>query len=156
MLYASSKDVIKAIAPGTNGYILKSVAGVPTWSTEIQDTHHTSKLVVTGLAGGLVNAASGNGETRLNIVENGAFRSTNLIVGGANTSVVSDATGKISISSVNTWRNVKAYNLSGTFGQVLSETPGSLSTADLQFGKEFVWAAAENSEGTGDMELKLG
>ena len=156
MLYADAANSLKALAPGTNGYILKSVSGVPTWSTEIQDTHHTSKLVVTGLAGGLVNAASVNGATRLNIIENGDVRSTNLIVGGANTSVISDAAGKISISSVNTWRNVKAYNLSGTFGQVLSETPGSLSTADLQFGKEFVWAAAENSEGTGDMELKLG
>ena len=163
MLYADAANSLKALAPGTNGYILKSVSGVPTWSTEIQDTHHTSKLVVTGLAGGLVNAASGNGATRLNIIENGAVRSSNLIVGGTNTSVISDAAGKISISSVNTWRNITAYEITGTGGTstttggILNQDATSLLTSDLQFGNEFIWSDSTGGTGqTAGKELKLG
>ena len=85
-------------------------------------------------------------------------------LGGATTAIYNDTTagtltispgnsnvsmsvsgGELSISSVNTWRNVSAYGISNTLTEVLS----SIGTDDLQFGSEFLWDST-------NVELKLG
>lgn len=49
---------------------------------------------------------------------------------------LSAASGVITITGTNTWRNVSAYSTSNVLGEVLSTTIG---TEDLQFGSEFLW-----------------
>lgn len=59
--------------------------------------------------------------------------------GNANMSIKADGTGKLVFTSVNTWRNVTAYQLTAaggqSFGTMLSQ---SIETDDLQFGSEFM------------------
>ena len=73
----------------------------------------------------------------MKIIENGAVRSNLKITGSGAASVASDASGNITITGTNTWRNVTAFKLStASSGQVLATTVG---TADLDFGDEFIW-----------------
>ena len=62
------------------------------------DTHHTAKLIV-GTNTGTANAATSNGGTYVNLIENSAIRSSTKIVGSGATKVTSDANGIITISS---------------------------------------------------------
>lgn len=140
MLYASTANTLSALSPGTNGYILRSVEGVPTWGAEI-DTHHVSKLVVTTSTTGKTDINAGNTNLYLNLIENNAVRSTAKITGTGGTTVSSSG-GNITINSTdtNTWRDVFTYDLS-------SSTATSIVQATLKFGQEFAWT---------DGELKLG
>ena len=131
MLYASSKDVIKAIAPGTDGYVLKSVSGVPTWRAEIQDTHHVANLFVTNSASSKANVAATDGAVRLNLVENNTVRNSVHLFGGENVSITANASGRVTVSAVNTWRDVRARDINNA---VVS----SIGTGHLAFGEEFI------------------
>ena len=77
--------------------------------------------------------------------------------GNANMSIKTDSTGKLIFTSVNTWRNVTAYQLTAaggqSFGTMLSQ---SIETDDLQFGSEFMWVDSGKSGLQAGKELKLG
>ena len=135
LIYATALNKLGVLSKGTNGHILKLSEGVPTWAADI-DTHHVSKLVVTNSATGKANAASTNGATRINLIENNAVRSFHIIKGSDSVSVASDASGNITISSPNTWRNVTARGVANT-------TAASIGTVDLKFGEEFIWESNE-------------
>jgi hypothetical protein len=136
LIYATALNKLGVLSKGTNGHILKLSGGVPTWAAEIQDTHYASNLVVTNIATGKVNAASINGATRINLIENNAVKSSHIIQGSDSVSVASDASGNITISSPNTWRNVTARGIAST-------TVASIGTVDLKFGEEFMWESNE-------------
>ena len=93
-----------------------------------------------------------NGSVYLKLINNGAtINGSWSLTGVGATTVTTDATtGQLLISSSNTWRNVTAYSLSNTSGQILTN---SIATADLDFGSEFLWDA---TGGSGDGQLRLG
>lgn len=100
------------------------------------DTHWTSALVTGASATAKANAAATNGNVWMNLVENSTIRNTHNIVGAGGTTVVSDANGKITISSANT---NTTYTLSGTTyntdstAQIVTLTPstGNATTATV-------------------------
>lgn len=65
------------------------------------DTHHQAKLITVGSATGKAQAttALSNGSVYLNVIENNTVRSSHKITGSGATSVVTDASGNITISS---------------------------------------------------------
>ena len=135
-------------ASAVNGYVLKynTTTNAPYWAVET-DTHYTSKNVVGASSTATANAVSANAALYLNHIENGSVTSAHKITGSGATSVAADASGNITISSTNSWRNVFAYRTSDyTLAEVLST---SIGTDDLQFGNEFLWD-------TVNKEIKLG
>ena len=141
--YQSAANTTTFVTAATAaGQVLKWDGTKPTWGTD-NDTHWTSNLITGATAGATVNGVATNGNVFLNLVENGTVRNSHNIVGTGATTVISDAAGKITIDSLNTWRNVSAYKLSAA---TILATIGGL---DLQFGSEFLWDSTAN-------ELKLG
>lgn len=89
-------------AGGEAGQILRwSADGTAVWGAD-NDTHHQSSTVITNSSAGISNAASSNGGTYLNHIENKVVRSTHKIVGAGSTKVSSDADGVLTITSENT------------------------------------------------------
>lgn len=144
MLYANSTTTLAKIAkPATNGWVLKynTTTDTPYWAADT-DTHWTANLYV-GATGAASNAATTNGATYLKLYENSTSRANLLITGSGATSVASDASGNITITSANTWRNVLACTIASPI------TALTISSSDLKFGTEFVWDTIGS-------ELKLG
>ena len=135
-------------ASAVNGYVLKynTTTNAPYWAADT-DTHYTSKNIVGASSAATANAVATNASLYLNHIENGAVTSAHKITGSGATTVAADASGTITISSTNSWRNVFAYRTSDyTLAEVLST---SIGTDDLQFGSEFLWD-------TVNKEIKLG
>ena len=155
IVYQSAAGVTAFLAASaTNGYVLKynTTTNAPYWAADVDtDTHYTSKNIIGATAGATANATAANAALYLNHIENGSVTSTHKITGAGATSVASDASGNLTITSANTWRNVSAYSVTNTFAQVLTSTIG---TDDLQFGSEFIWDTV--GDGTNGPELKLG
>lgn len=68
------------------------------WTDTNTDTHYTAHMYV-GVKDTQANSATTNGNTYIKLEEHGALRSQHNIVGSGYTTVASDASGKITISS---------------------------------------------------------
>lgn len=102
---AGTHGLVPAPAAGKQGQFLR---GDGTWATPANtDTHYTAKNVLSNSSTGQTNAENASNPF-LNLIENGAVRSTHQIKGGGATSVATDANGNLVISSVNS-----TYDLSG-------------------------------------------
>ena len=108
-LSVSGKTITYTKGDGTTGTI----------TTQDTDTHYTAKNIVGASATATANATSSNGSTYINLIENGAVRSTHKITGSGATTVTSDANGNIVISSTDT--NTNTTYTAGT-GMALSGT----------------------------------
>ena len=102
---AGTHGLVPAPAAGKNGQFLR---GDGTWASPANtDTHYTAKNVISNSSTGQSN--SGNASNPfLNLIENGAVRSTHQIKGGGATTVTTDTNGNLVISSTNS-----TYDLSG-------------------------------------------
>lgn len=90
-------------APPASGYNTKYLRADGTWVTPPnEDTHYTSTTVVADTGAAMTNAAATNGNVYLNHVENGAVAASHKIQGTGATTVVSDASGHITIDSSDT------------------------------------------------------
>ena len=77
------------------------------------DTHHQAKNIVGASTTATANATSTNGSTYLNLIENGAVRSTHKISGTGATTVTSDSSGNITINSTNTTYSAATQSANG-------------------------------------------
>ena len=82
------------------------------------NTHYTTKLIA-GISTSTGNAASTNGNTYLRLFDDSTARNSINIVGDGATSVTSNSSGKITISSTNT-----------TYSDATTSTHGLMSTSD--------------------------
>lgn len=84
--------------------------GKPAWLADTDtDTHHQAKNIVGTSATATENGAvTGTGGVYLNLVENGAIRSTHKIIGSGAATVKSDSSGNITINATNTWNALSA------------------------------------------------
>ena len=84
------------------------------------DTHHTAKLIAGNSATATANAAASNGSAYLNIIENGAVRSSHKIVGSGGTTVTTDANGVITIKSTdnNTTYTLNSFGITATAAEL--------------------------------------
>ena len=79
------------------------------------DTHYTAKNVVASSSTGTTNVTAATSNPYINLIENGAVRSTHRISGSGATSVNTDTSGNILISSTNTtYSSGTDLSLSGT------------------------------------------
>lgn len=93
------------------------------------DTHYTAKNVVTSSSTSKSNAAAGNGNVYLNVIENSAVRSATNIVGSGATSVTSDANGKITIDTQ--IKTINGESIVGS-GNISISGGGGSSDANVQ------------------------
>lgn len=135
IVYQSGAGATAFLAASTvNGYVLKynTTTNAPYWAADT-DTHYTSKNIVGASSTATANAVATNAALYLNHIENGSVTSAHKITGSGATTVAADASGNITISSTNSWRDVKAYFLSAP------STQATINQAELKFGDEFLW-----------------
>lgn len=102
---AGTHGLVPAPAAGANTKFLR---GDGTWqNTPNTDTHYSAKNVISNSGTGQSNAENAINPF-LNLIENGAVRSSHQIKGGGSTTVTTDANGNLVISSTNS-----TYDLSG-------------------------------------------
>lgn len=102
---AGTHGLVPAPAAGANTKFLR---GDGTWqNTPNTDTHYSAKNVISDSSSGQSNSSNASNPF-LNLIENGAVRSSHQIKGGGATTVSTDASGNLVISSVNS-----SYDLSG-------------------------------------------
>lgn len=102
---AGAHGLVPAPAAGANTKFLR---GDGTWqNTPNTDTHYSAKNVISNSGTGQSNAGNASNPF-LNLIENGAVRSSHQIKGGGSTTVTTDANGNLVISSTNS-----TYDLSG-------------------------------------------
>lgn len=77
------------------------------------DTHYTAKNVVASSSTGTANVTAATSNPYINLIENGAVRSTHRISGSGATSVNTDTSGNIVISSTNTTYNPATQSANG-------------------------------------------
>ena len=109
--------VINITRSGTTFTMTKADGSTSTFSQKDSDTHYSAALITCASSTGKTNTAATNGSVYLNLIENDTVRSSNNIVGSGATTVVSDANGKITISSA-------------TYANASSSAAGLMSAAD--------------------------
>ena len=107
-------------ASGTTITYTKGNGTTGTITTQDTDTQHTAYMRA-GASSGTANASTTNGNTYINLVENSAFRSGIKLTGSGATTVTSDASGNITISSTD---NNTTYSVATTSAN------GLMSSAD--------------------------
>lgn len=120
--------VIPQIKVDENGLI--SEISEFTYTSKDTNTHYTTGLYV-GASGAKSNAATSNGSTYLKLYDNDTSRASFKISGSGATTVKSDASGNITISSTD---NNTTYSLSGaldgdTFKSTLTPSSGTATTS---------------------------
>ena len=107
------------------------------------DTHYTAKNVVASKSTGTANVTAATSNPYLNLIENGAVRSTHQIKGNGATKVKTDTSGNIVISSIDT--HYTATPVLGATGAVVNAT-SSVSDPYLNI--------VENGDKSGGIQIK--
>ena len=108
-LSVSGKTVTYTKGDGSTGTI----------TTQDTDTHYAAKNIVGSSSTATANVTAATSNPYLNLVENGAVRSTHRISGSGATTVKTDTSGNITISSTNT-----------TYGTATTSANGLMSSSD--------------------------
>lgn len=107
------------------------------------DTHWTSHLYA-GASNGTANAATTNGNTYLIICDNSTARDRRKIAGSGATTVTSDASGNITISSTNTtYSNFVKSGSTAAAGLVPS--PGTIAGTTKYLREDATWQVPPNT-----------
>lgn len=107
-----------------------------------ENTHWTSKNVVNSLATATANGTATNGNVKLNHIENGEVRSSHNIIGGGATTVTSDASGNITITSTNNIDYINGASFNTSTG-VLSLTGVGNAGATVDLDERYLQSYTE-------------
>lgn len=100
---ASAVSVTQSLTSGTEvGTITIGDKPTKLYAPTNTDTHYTTGLKVGATATAATNGAATNGNVFLNVLDDNTVRDSHKIVGTGATTVVSDASGNITINSTNT------------------------------------------------------
>ena len=100
---ADSVSFSRSLTSGTKvGTITINGTGTDLFAPTNTDTHYTAKNVVASSSTGTGNVGAVTSDPYINLIENGAVRSTHRISGSGATTVKTDASGNIIISSTDT------------------------------------------------------
>lgn len=111
---ADSVSFTRSLTSGTKvGTITINGTGTDLYAPTNTDTHYTAKNVVASSSTGAANVTAETSNPYLNLIENGAVRSTHRISGSGATSVKTDTSGNITISSTNTTYEVATTSSNG-------------------------------------------
>ena len=102
------------------GTITINGTGTDLYAPTNTDTHYTAKNVVASKSTGTANVTAATDNPYLNLIENGAVRSTHQIKGNGATKVKTDTSGNIVISSIDT--HYTATPVLGATGAVINAT----------------------------------
>lgn len=113
---ADSVSFSRSLTSGTKvGTITINGTGTDLYAPTNTDTHHTAKNIVGSSSTATSNVTAVTSNPYLNLIENGSVRSTHRISGSGATSVSTDTSGNITISSTNTTYSAgTGLSLSGT------------------------------------------
>ncbi len=141
---ADSVSFTRSLTSGTKvGTITINGTGTDLYAPTNTDTHHTAKNVVASSKTGTANVTAATSNPYLNLIENGAVRSTHQIKGNGATKVKTDTSGNIIISSIDT--HYTATPVLGATGAVINAT-SSVSDPYLNI--------VENSAKSGGIQIK--
>ena len=141
---------------GTN-VTLGCASGVLTISSSYVDTLY--KFIVNDTVNAQSSFVGGDNvdpiQNPLLILRSTGTDSTHIRFTGSGAATVTAKNDIIDIHALNTWRNVTAYkynsaNYSQTSGSILSS---SISTADLDFGEDFLWDATTEDNNAGQLHI---
>ena len=111
---ADSVSFTRSLTSGTKvGTITINGTGTDLYAPTNTDTHYTAENVVASSSTGTANVTAATSDPYLNLIENGAVRSTHRISGSGATSVKTDTSGNITISSTNTTYEVATTSSNG-------------------------------------------
>lgn len=133
---ADSVAFSRSLTSGTKvGTITINGTGTDLYAPTNTDTHYASGTVVGSSASTTSNTTSAltNGNVYLNHVENGAVKNSHKISGSGATTVTSDASGNIVVSSTNTDTKVTNTLATTTKAYVTGTTSGSTNTGTQVF-----------------------
>lgn len=141
---ADSVSFTRSLTSGTKvGTITINGTGTDLYAPTNTDTHHTAKNVVASSKTGTANVTAATSNPYLNLIENGAVRSTHQIKGNGATKVKTDTSGNIIISSIDT--HYTATPVLGATGAVINAT-SSVSDPYLNI--------VENGDKSGGIQIK--
>ena len=141
---------------GTNVSLLYE-SGVLTISSSYVDTLY--KFIVNDTVNAQSSYVGGDNvdpiQNPLLILRSTGTDSTHIRFTGSGAATVTAKNDIIDIYALNTWRNVTAYkynsaNYSQASGEILSS---SISTADLDFGEDFLWDATTSDNTSGQLHI---
>lgn len=101
------------------------------------DTHYTAKNVVASSSTGTANVTVATDNPYINLIENGTIRSTHRISGSGATTVKTDTSGNIIISSTDTNTTSVSYTTTGD-GNAVTSVTASGSTITVTKGTTFL------------------
>ncbi len=120
---ADSVSFTRSLTSGTKvGTITINGTGTDLYAPTNTDTHHTAKNVVASSSTGTANVTAATSNPYLNLIENGAVRSTHQIKGSGATTVKTDTSGNIVISSTDTNTHYTATPVLGATSAVANAT----------------------------------
>lgn len=120
---ADSVSFTRSLTSGTKvGTITINGAGTDLYAPTDTDTHYTAKNVVASSSTGAANVTAETSNPYLNLIENGAVRSAHQIKGSGATTVKTDTSGNIVISSTDTNTHYTATPVLGATDAVANAT----------------------------------
>ena len=145
---ADAVSVTQKLTSGTEiGTVTINGTGTKLYAPTNTDTHYTSKNVVgSSTATSNTSSALTNGNVYLNSVENGAVTSSHKISGSGATTVTTDASGNIVISSTNT-NTVTTVSTTGS-GNAITAISASNGAITATKGSTFLTAHPTISKST--------
>ena len=120
---ADSVSFTRSLTSGTKvGTITINGTGTDLYAPTNTDTHYTAKNVVASSSTGTANVTAATDNPYLNLIENGAVRSTHQIKGSGATTVKTDTSGNIVVSSTDTNTHYTATPVLGATNAVANAT----------------------------------